>query len=244
MKQIVVLTALITAMFCVSLNAQNTPAPQSKQAVTAAAPAENSSALQNDDQKVLYTLGVALARNIASFSLNPDELNLVIMGLTDAAKGNKLLAEYETYGSRIGQLAMQRQAVKAEIEKKRSQPFMDEAAKEKGAVKTASGLIYREIKKGKGEITPKATDTVKVHYHGTLMDGTVFDSSVQRNSPATFPLSGVIPCWTEGVQKMKVGGKARLVCPSGIAYGDAGRPPQIPGGATLIFEVELLEITK
>ena len=89
-----------------------------------------------------------------------------------------------------------------------------------------------------------ATDVVSVHYHGTLPDGKVFDSSVQRGQPAEFPLNQVIPCWTEGVQKMKVGGKARLVCPSTIAYGDQGRPPVIPGGATLVFEVELLEVAK
>jgi FKBP-type peptidyl-prolyl cis-trans isomerase FkpA len=90
--------------------------------------------------------------------------------------------------------------------------------------------------------SPKASDTVKVNYRGTLLNGTEFDSSYKRNQPATFPLANVIPCWTEGVQKMKVGGKAHLVCPSGIAYGDRGSPPTIPGGATLIFEIELLEI--
>ena len=91
---------------------------------------------------------------------------------------------------------------------------------------------------------PKATDTVKVHYHGTLTDGTVFDSSVKRGEPATFPLNQVIKCWTEAVQLIKVGGKSRLVCPSGIAYGDRGSPPVIKPGATLVFEVELLDIVK
>ena len=90
----------------------------------------------------------------------------------------------------------------------------------------------------------KATDKVKVHYHGTLIDGTVFDSSVERKQPIDFALNGVIPCWTEGVQMMKVGGKARLVCPSEIAYGDNGAPPKIKPGATLVFDVELLEIVK
>ena len=119
--------------------------------------------------------------------------------------------------------------------------YLDKAAAEPGAVRTASGLVYRELKTGTGA-SPKATDTVKVHYRGTLVDGTEFDSSYKRNEPAQFPLNQVIPCWTEGVQKMKVGGKSQLVCPSGIAYGDGGRPPVIPGGATLVFEVELLGI--
>jgi len=99
------------------------------------------------------------------------------------------------------------------------------------------------IKAGTGP-TPKPSDTVKVHYHGTLTDGTVFDSSVQRGQPATFQLSGIIPCWKEGLQLMKVGGKSRLVCPPELAYGDRGAPPRIKPGATLVFEVELLEIAK
>ena len=101
--------------------------------------------------------------------------------------------------------------------------------------------MYSTIKAGSGA-SPKATDTVMVHYHGTLVDGKVFDSSVKRGKPISLALNQVIPCWTEGVQRMKVGEKARLVCPSDLAYGDAGRPPTIPPGATLIFEVELLEI--
>ena len=101
--------------------------------------------------------------------------------------------------------------------------------------------MYRELKAGSGA-SPSASDVVKVHYRGTLVDGTEFDSSYKRNEPATFPLNRVIPCWTEGVQKMKVGGKSQLVCPAGIAYGDRGSPPVIPGGATLIFEIELLGI--
>jgi FKBP-type peptidyl-prolyl cis-trans isomerase FkpA len=122
-----------------------------------------------------------------------------------------------------------------------AQAYLDKAAAEPGATKTASGLVYRELRAGTGA-SPKASDTVKVNYRGTLVDGTEFDSSYKRNEPISFPLSGVIPCWTEGVQKMKVGGKSQLVCPASIAYGERGSPPVIPGGATLIFEVELLGI--
>src|SRR5678810_933259 len=121
--------------------------------------------------------------------------------------------------------------------------YLDKAAAEQGAEKTASGLVYRELTPGTGA-SPKATDTVKVHYRGTLTSGVEFDSSYARNEPAEFPLNRVIPCWTEGVQKMKLGGKARLVCPAAIGYGDRGSPPKIPGGATLVFEVELLEIVQ
>jgi FKBP-type peptidyl-prolyl cis-trans isomerase FkpA len=119
--------------------------------------------------------------------------------------------------------------------------YLDKAAAEPGAVRTPSGLIYHELNAGSGP-SPKATDTVKVHYRGSLVDGTVFDSSYDRNEPAEFPLNQVIRCWTEGVQKMKVGGKSRLVCPASIGYGERGSPPSIPGGATLVFEVELLGI--
>ncbi len=107
--------------------------------------------------------------------------------------------------------------------------------------KTASGLVYKELRAGSGA-SPKATDKVTVNYRGTLTNGTEFDSSYKRNAPATFPLNGVIPCWTEGVQMMKVGGKAQLTCPPAIAYGDRGAPPVVPPNATLIFEVELLKI--
>jgi len=117
------------------------------------------------------------------------------------------------------------------------------AAKEPGAVVTPSGLVYRSLREGKGA-NPTSADVVKVHYRGTLASGKEFDSSYSRGEPAQFPLGGVIPCWTEGVQKMKVGGKAQLVCPAAIAYGSRGAGGVIPPDATLKFEVELLEIAK
>ena len=118
---------------------------------------------------------------------------------------------------------------------------IDKAAKEKGAVKTASGMVYKSIKDGKGK-SPNANSTVEVNYRGTLPDGKEFDSSYKRNQSIKFPLSGVIPCWTEGVQRMKVGGKAQLVCPPELAYGARGAGRDVPPNATLIFEVELLDV--
>lgn len=118
---------------------------------------------------------------------------------------------------------------------------IDKAAKEKGAVKTSSGMVYKSIKDGSGK-SPTASNTVEVNYRGTLPDGKEFDSSYKRNQSIQFPLSGVIPCWTEGVQKMKVGGKAQLVCPPELAYGARGAGSAVPPNATLIFEVELLGI--
>ena len=117
------------------------------------------------------------------------------------------------------------------------------AAKEPGASVTSSGLVYRSLKEGNGA-SPAATDTVKVHYRGSFPDGKEFDSSYKRNEPTEFPLNRVIACWTEGVQKMKVGGKAKLTCPAAIAYGSRGAGGVIPPNATLQFEIELLSITR
>ena len=115
------------------------------------------------------------------------------------------------------------------------------AAKEPGASATASGLVFKSLKDGAGA-SPKASDTVKVNYKGNFVDGTKFDASADHGGPISFPLNRVIPCWTEGVQKMKVGGKAKLTCPSAIAYGPRGAGGVIPPNATLVFEVELLSV--
>ncbi|MBL8287900.1 MAG: FKBP-type peptidyl-prolyl cis-trans isomerase [Rubrivivax sp.] len=117
------------------------------------------------------------------------------------------------------------------------------AAAEKGAVVTQSGLVYRALKEGRGE-SPGATDTVRVHYRGRFPDGREFDSSYSRGEPASFPLNRVIRCWTEGVQRMKVGGQAKLTCPAAIAYGERGAGGVIPPNAVLQFEVELLGVSK
>jgi FKBP-type peptidyl-prolyl cis-trans isomerase FkpA/FKBP-type peptidyl-prolyl cis-trans isomerase FklB len=199
--------------------------------------------LKSEEQKTLYAIGLAVASGLAPFALSAADLELVKTGLTDAVLNRQRQVDLQAYMPKIQEMQRARASVVAAAEQKAGQATLDKAAGEKGAVKTASGLVIVPIKAGTGP-SPKATDRVKVHYHGTLTDGTVFDSSVQRGEPATFPLNGVIPCWTEGLQQIKVGGKSRLVCPASIAYGDRGAPPRIRPGATLVFEVELLEIVK
>ena len=199
--------------------------------------------LETDEQKTLYALGIILSQNLGGFALSESELEIVKSGLTDGLLKRPMKVELGAFGPKVQELQQKRMAVLAAGEKKAGDAFIGKAASEKGATKTQSGMVISTIKAGSGA-TPKASDTVKVHYQGALTDGTIFDSSVQRGEPATFPLNRVIPCWTEGVQLMKVGGKSKLVCPATLAYGDQGRPPKIKPGATLVFEVELLDIVK
>jgi len=202
-------------------------------------PARAAAAPLTDEQKAIYALGLLMQRSLNQFDLSPAELDIVKRALTDAAAGKPSI-DLGEWGPAIEPFAGARRARVATREKAASAVYLTRAAAEPGAVKTESGLVYREVSAGTGE-APKASDNVKVHYRGTLTNGTVFDSSYDRNEPAVFNLSGVVRCWTEGVQRMKVGGKAHLVCPSDLAYGDQGRPT-IPGGAALVFDVELLEI--
>jgi FKBP-type peptidyl-prolyl cis-trans isomerase FkpA len=195
---------------------------------------------KTDDDKTVYAVGVAIHKSLELFSFTPAELELVLAGIRDAAAG-KTEVKFEDKQADIQKLALARRDAASAGNVQKGVDYLEKAAKETGAVKTASGLVYVPISEGTGA-APVATDHVKVNYTGKLVDGTVFDSSAKHGAPATFPLNGVIPCWTEGVQKMKVGGKARLVCPPAIAYGDQGAPGAIPPKSTLDFEVELLEV--
>jgi FKBP-type peptidyl-prolyl cis-trans isomerase FkpA len=199
--------------------------------------------LKTEEDKTLYALGLLVSRSLANFNLTEAELATVLAGIGDGVRKRDQKVDLQTYGQKVQALHTARVGASADVEKKAGDAFLAKAAGEKGATKTSSGLVISTLKPGSGA-SPAPSDTVKVHYHGTLMDGTVFDSSVERKEPATFPLNRVIACWTEGLQKMKVGGKSRLVCPPALAYGDTGAPPRIKPGATLVFEVELLEIVK
>ncbi len=220
---------------------------EQKKEETKAAGAGGAAAM-SEDEKVVYVIGTRIGAQAAILHLNAAEVEALKRGVVDAALGKKPEVDAEVYGAKVQPFAQARiqkaaeaSASAAPILKQKGAEFADAAAKEPGAVKTASGLVFKSLSAGAGK-SPVPTDTVKVHYRGALTDGTEFDSSIKRGEPVDFALNGVIPCWTEGVQKMKVGEKARLVCPSSIAYGDQGRPPTIPGGATLVFEVELLAI--
>jgi len=229
-------TAIVAGAVLVSAAcAQKQPEP--------APSASPSAAAMTEEQKTLYAAGIILGRNLSPLSPTPAEIEVISKGIADGAQGKTPEVDLQTYGPKVQELIQARQTARAGGEKTKGQEYAAKAASEAGAAKTASGRIFQTLTAGSGA-SPKATDTVSVHYRGTLTDGTEFDSSYKRGEPVEFPLNGVIPCWTEGVQKMKVGGKARLVCPSEIAYGDQGRPPVIPGGATLVFEVELLGIKK
>jgi len=197
-----------------------------------------------EDDKTLYALGMIIGRNLNDFNLTPRELDVVKAGMTDMVQKKKLAVELETYGPKVDAFHQKRRQDRGAAEKQKGQAAVEGAAREPGAVRTPSGAIVRTVKPGTGEV-PQPTDKVKVNYTGKLLDGTVFDTSKKPGGqPATFPLNGVIKCWTEGVGRMKVGETAVLTCPADIAYGEAGQGGRIPPGATLVFEVDLLGIEK
>lgn len=202
---------------------------------------------KTDDDKVIYALGVLTAKQVplATFELTDQEMELVKAGFVDSIRDKSVLDE-EAVRALIPKL-QELQGKRGEVALKRNKDegaaYVTKAAAESGAKKTDSGLVYKITQEGTGA-QPAATDTVKVHYVGKFIDGKEFDNSRKRGEePTEFPLNQVIPCWTEGVQLLKVGGKAQLVCPSDIAYGDQAQPPMRPG-ATLVFDVELVDVVK
>jgi FKBP-type peptidyl-prolyl cis-trans isomerase FkpA len=221
LKKMTVLSALAFTMVSVPAYALDAPA--------------------TDAEKTLYTIGLIVARQLGVFTFSADELERVKQGITDGVTGVKPAVDITAFNEKVQDLAKARRKAQGDKQSTANKDVLAQAAAEKGAVKTDSGLIYLSLKEGTGE-SPKAADMVKVHYRGTLPDGKEFDSSYKRNKPIDFKLDGVIKCWTEGVQKMKPGGKAKLVCPASIAYGENGAGDMILPGATLIFEVELIEV--
>lgn len=198
--------------------------------------------LKTEEDKTFYAMGFMLGSNLQKLELTDQELGALHKGLVDAAKGNKEAVELQIYQPKIQTMFKARMDKVAANEEKKGGDFLkDFLAKNKDAKKTESGLVYQILKEGSGK-KPGDTDTVEVHYHGTLINGEVFDSSVDRGQKITFPLNRVIKGWTEGLQLVGVGGKIKLVIPPELGYGKNGAPPKIPGGATLVFEVELFAI--
>lgn len=201
----------------------------------------NAQNLNTEMEKVSYSLGVNVAKSVKNQGLESIDSDAVAKAFKDVFEGNTLeISEEEAnivLQDYFGKLANEKQ--KANVEA--GQKFLDENAKREGVVTTATGLQYEVLKEGSGD-SPKETDNVTVHYHGTLIDGTVFDSSVDRGQPATFPVNGVIPGWVEALQLMNPGAKYKLFIPSNLAYGERGAGGSIGPNATLVFEVELISI--
>ena len=203
--------------------------------------------LDTDTAKTNYSVGYQIGGDfkLEGLEMQPE---VVIRGIQDALSDATPLMTPEEMRTTMGELG-KRKAEKSTREKymakiqyeKDAVEFLAANAKKEGVVTTASGLQYKVIEAGTGR-TPKATDTVTVNYRGTFIDGKEFDSSYKRGEPTSFPLNRVIPCWTEGVQRMKPGGKAKLTCPPAIAYGAAGAGGVIPPNATLNFEIELISV--
>ena len=218
MKKIIL--SLILIMGITSINAQN---------------------FNTEMEKVSYSLGVNVAKSVKNQGLTSIDSEAIAQAFTDVFEGNELkISEQESnliLQDYFGKLAKEAQSANVEAGEK----FLAENAKRDGVTTTATGLQYEVLAEGSGD-SPKETDQVTVHYHGTLIDGTVFDSSVERGQPATFPVNGVIPGWVEALQLMKPGAKYKLFIPSNLAYGERGAGGSIGPNATLIFEVELISI--
>ncbi len=213
--------------------------PQQKQPAKPAAPAP---AKKADPEKALRDIGLSIGKSLESLGLSSAEAEKVIAAIRQGiADPSKLTQDQETMEN-INAFARGRMEQKAQKDKAKGDAYVAEQAKQKGAVKTAGGAIVIPVKEGTGA-SPGPSDKVKVHYTGTLVNGSTFDDSRKRKEPAEFSLQGVVPCWTQALQKMKVGGRAKVVCPSDLAYGAQGRP-NIPANSVLNFDIELLEVTK
>jgi FKBP-type peptidyl-prolyl cis-trans isomerase FkpA len=239
MKTLLSLLLLAPAAFAAD------PAPAPAAAPKAEAkPAAAKDGFKNDDERVIYALGRALGRNVAPFNLSAAEVKLLNDGVRDQLADKKSPVDLPAYTQKINDLLRARMGALAEKEIAKGREYAAAFTKEEGVKEIPGGGWYKSLAAGSGDM-PTAADTVKVHYRGTLIDGTEFDSSYKRGEPIETGLQGgLIQCWLKAIPLIKKGGKAKLVCPSEVAYGEEGRPPTIKGGATLVFEVELVDIVK
>jgi len=196
--------------------------------------------LKTEEEKTFYYMGAMLGGNLSRLNLTDEQLESVLRGIRESVKGTAIQLDDAIYQPKLQEMAEKQAASAVSAEKTASTKFLEKMAAEDGAIVTDSGIVIREIVAGTGN-TPTVESVVKAHYHGTLRDGTVFDSSVERGQPFTAPLGNVIQCWQETITTMKEGGKINITCPAEVAYGDraAGK---IPAGSALNFEVELISI--
>lgn len=197
--------------------------------------------LSSVEDSVSYALGINIGQNLKQSGFKNVNVQAMGKAIAEIYAGDSTLLNAEEAGALINNYMTKQSEVKADGAKEEGIAFLAENAGKEGVMTTASGLQYEVVEEGSGA-SPAATDNVTVHYHGTLIDGSVFDSSVERGEPATFPLNGVIPGWTEGLQLMKEGGKTRFYIPSELAYGDRAASELIGPGSTLIFDVELIKV--
>jgi FKBP-type peptidyl-prolyl cis-trans isomerase FkpA len=206
-------------------------------------PADPSSASQvsERDQRALYMLGVSLVRQYADLQMTGEDLRYVQAGMRDALLDGKRVKGSRLDPAKLEELRSRRSAARAVGEKEKARAFLEQAAREPGMVKTESGLLFRSLAEGTGP-APSKTDKVKVHFRALLADGSEFDSSARQGQPHEVQLDQTSRCWSEGLSRMKVGGRAKLVCASDLTYGDRGLDYKVPGGAATVFELELLEV--
>ena len=200
--------------------------------------------LKTEIDSVSYALGISIAKNLVGQNFGDVNLSILNQGLNDVFKKKTIALNDEEANKTIQNYMQKAKSAKADGNKAAGKKFLAENAKRKGVIVLPNGIQYEVMKTGTDTVKPKLTDKVKCHYHGTLIDGTVFDSSVDRGEPASFPLNGVIKGWQEALQLMTVGSKWKLYLPSDLAYGDNAAGEKIGPGSTLIFEVELLSIEK
>jgi FKBP-type peptidyl-prolyl cis-trans isomerases 1 len=236
MKKIIASFLVVLSLSLVACNASGAKADKAVKAdkTTKTAKADKYA----DDPS--YAFGVAIGNSLkdTAVEINYDSF---LKGVKDVMVKNDASLTYEQAGQVIQKAISEASTKKAATNLKKEADFLASNGKKSGVITTASGLQYEVIKEGTGA-SPKASDTVKVDYVGTLLDGTTFDSSIARGQPAEFPLSGVIPGWTEGIQLMKVGGKTKFYIPSKLGYGENGAGGVIGPNSTLIFEVDLLDV--
>lgn len=246
--------SLLAATVMLAVGCQKEEAPKAEAAPAEQVQAETGKTVhfKTEDDKAAYAIGVSFANYLSTSIDKPSEIginlnkDLVLKGIEHVFAGQPEMSEEDTRAAlesldkRVAETMQAQAAEKSAEAKKAGSDFRAEFEKQEGVTKTESGLLYQVMTKAEGE-SPKDTDTVEVHYKGTLIDGTQFDSSYDRGQPATFPLNRVIPGWTEGVQLMQVGSKYKFVIPSELAYGEQDTPT-IPANSTLVFEVELLSI--